>query len=112
MSQKKSGFGKTLLAVGCLVIVLASGGILYLSSAGARKPATIASVKPDNTTVGTTSGTVLVPDGQGGCHKYVYGNEDGKSRYVGTVACDTAPPRDAKSNLPPALRGMQNTLGR
>ncbi len=109
MSKKKSGRGKTLLIVSCLVIVLASGGIFYLSNVDTAKPVTTtASVKPDN----ISAATVLVPDGQGNCHKYVYGNETGKSSYAGTVACDTAPPKGARSNLPPALRGMQDTLGR
>ncbi len=108
--KKKSGLGKTLLISGCVVIFATAALVVYMVNAPDAKPvapvASAAVTRNDN-------GIVLVPDGQGNCHKYVYANNSGKANYEGTTACDNTRPKDgSRANLPPALRGMQENLKR
>ncbi len=93
-------------AIGGVCIVVVSAIILFNFSAADNQPVATASIKPDDRDVGK----VLVPNGQGTCDKYTYVNASGKSTYEGTAPCDNDRPKDSRSNLPPALRGMQNSL--
>ena len=107
MSRPKKSSARTLTFAACSgAIVAIAGFTVHRYSANPAEPLTTASVSRSE----ANAGTVLVPDGEGNCHKYVYGNDTGKSTYAGTVACDTAKPKDPRANLPPALRGMQDSL--
>jgi hypothetical protein len=96
------------------LIVAASSGAHYAAATftlfrlgtAPGEPLTTASVARSQ----ANNGIVLVPDGEGNCHKYIYRNDTGKSTYTGTVACDTSRSVDTRANLPPALRGMQDSL--
>lgn len=99
-----------LLISGSLVIVATAAVVVYMVNTPDAKPvapvASAAAVRND-------SGIVMVPDGQGNCHKYVYANNTGKANYEGTTACDNTRPKEgSRANLPPALRGMQENLKR
>lgn len=111
----KSSQGKALLFAGCAGVLLAAGGIIYFMNAPDAKSVAAQSVATASTkppAANCQTGTVLVPDGQGTCHKYAYGNDSGKAAYLGTAPCDQAPPKEGRASLPPALRGMQENLKR
>jgi hypothetical protein len=109
MSRPSNNRTSTLiLAACCGAIVAVAAFTIHRFTATPLEPLTTASVTRNN----HTNGIVLVPDGEGTCHKYNYGNDTGKSTYAGTVDCDSSRPKDSRSNLPPALRGMQDSLKR
>jgi hypothetical protein len=108
-ARKKKSW-TTILAVSCLGICLAAAGTVFLFTREEPKPIKAAAAIPRNDNSGV--GTVLVPDGQGSCHKYSYGNDSGKAAYLGLAPCDQTPPKTGRASLPPALRGMQENLNR
>jgi hypothetical protein len=106
---KKSGFGKAILIASFVGIAGISAPALYMVGAKDEKPVATAAIRDASS---AQAGTMLVPDGQGTCHKYSYGNDSGKATYEGTAACDHSKAKDTRSNLPPALRAMQDNLKR
>ncbi len=107
-APKKKKSWTTTIAVICVGIGLGAAASTFLFPREEAKPVKAAAVTRD----GTGVGTVLVPDGQGSCHKYSYGNDDGKAAYLGLAPCDHGAPKDPRASLPPALRGMQDSLKR
>jgi hypothetical protein len=109
MSRPSNNGTKALILAACCGAIFAVATFtIYRFTATPPEPLTTASVARTN----HTNGIVLVPDGEGTCHKYIYGNDTGKSTYAGVVACDVSKPKDSRANLPPALRGMQDSLKR
>jgi len=96
-----------IFAASCGAICAVAAFTIYRFAAAPTEPLTTASVAKHEDIM---LGTVLVPNGEGNCNKYIFGNDTGKSTYVGTVACDPSMPKDSRANLPPALRGMQDSL--
>jgi hypothetical protein len=109
MRRHETGGSRLLILAACSGAICAAAAFtVYRFAVTPTEPLTTASV----TKVDHTNGIVLVPDGEGTCHKYIYGNDTGKSTYAGTVTCDVSKPKDSRANLPPALRGMQDSLKR
>jgi hypothetical protein len=105
--KKKSGTRKTVFAF-CVICITAGSTalIVYGFRPAERAPATTASVARNESGIGV----MLVPDGNGACNKFSIRNNSGSGTYEGTVPCDSSRPRDSRANLPPALRGMQDSL--
>jgi hypothetical protein len=107
MSRPKRSGARMLTFAACSGVIVAMAAFtVYRYTASPTEPLTTASVSRSE----ANAGTVLVPDGEGACHKYIYGNDTGKSTYTGITSCDTSKPKDTRANLPPALRGMQDSL--
>ncbi|MGZ5803499.1 MAG: hypothetical protein ACXWLC_11820 [Rhizomicrobium sp.] len=106
--KKKRSARTTVLAFSALTIVAGAAIVVYNIKSVDRAPATTASIARNDPGIGF----VLVPDGNGTCNKFSIGNDSGKGSYEGTVPCDSSRPKDSRSNLPPALRGMQDSLRR
>ena len=104
--QKTNRVRITVLVVSCVCIFAVSAFVLNKFRSPDAGPVTTASVTRND----PNTGIVLVPDGNGNCNKYSYGNDSGKATYEGTAPCDNSRPNDPRGNLPPALRGMQNSL--
>ena len=106
-NKKKGSARKTVLAFSALTLVAGGALIVYNIKAANRAPATTASIARNDPGVGV----MLVPDGSGNCNKFSIGNDSGKGTYEGTVPCDSSSlPRNSRGNLPPVLRGMQDSL--
>jgi hypothetical protein len=109
MAMRRAGKNgvRSLIVAACSGALFAAATFtLYRFGTGPSEPLTTASVTRSQ----ANNGIVLMPDGEGNCHKYIYRNDTGKSTYAGIVACDASRSADTRANLPPALRGMQDSL--
>jgi hypothetical protein len=103
--RKRSAVRTAVFAVSAVAIVATSAVVLYLFTAD-NKPVVMVNRAE------VAKGTVLVPDHKGTCDKFTISNDTGKSVYEGTAPCsDNRPLAGPGSALPPALRGMQKSLG-
>ncbi len=82
----KNGVRSLIVAACSGAIFAAATFTLYRFGTAPADPLTTASVMRSR----ANNGIVLMPDGEGNCHKYIYRNDTGKSTYAGTVACDTS----------------------
>jgi hypothetical protein len=108
MHNQKANYRRTAafaICAGC--VVTASVLMIYKYKPVPVDPIATASVERAIANIGT----LLLPDGQGGCLKYSYGNDTGKATFEGSAPCDGKPPKGAPGGgLPPVLQGMQNSL--